>query len=47
MNEVGPGVVDVSLIYTNTDGTSEGEVHRLYVEEGGNGYLIVDDDVVG
>ena len=47
VDEVEPGVVDVSLVYTKTDGTSEGEVHRLYLEEGGDGYLVVDDDVVG
>ena len=47
VDEVETGVVDVSLIYTKPDGTSEAEVHRLYLEQGGNGYLIVDDDVVG
>ena len=45
--EVEPGVVDVSLIYTKADGTTVGEVHRLYLEQAGDVYLIVDDDVVG
>jgi eukaryotic-like serine/threonine-protein kinase len=47
VDAVEPGVVDVSLTYTKTDGTAEDEVHRLYLQEAGTGYLIVDDDVVG
>ncbi len=47
VEEVEPGVVDVSLVYTNNDGTAEDEVHRLFLEPAGDGYLIVDDEVVG
>ena len=47
VDEVEPGVVDVSLTYTADDGTAESEVHRLYLEQAGTGYRIVDDAVVG
>ena len=42
----GPGAVDVTLTYT-TDGSSEQEVRRIEVVEGGDGYLISGDAVVG
>ncbi|WP_193608866.1 serine/threonine-protein kinase [Nocardioides lijunqiniae] len=43
--EVEPGVVDVTLTYT-TDGASETEVRRLFVEESGGGLAITGDEVV-
>ncbi|MFW6774247.1 protein kinase domain-containing protein [Nocardioides sp. CPCC 205120] len=42
----GEGAVDVTLTYTS-DGSSESEVRRLYLERGDGGYLIVDDEVAG
>jgi eukaryotic-like serine/threonine-protein kinase len=42
----GPDAVDVTLTYT-TDGSSEQEVRRIEVVEGGDGYLISGDAVVG
>ena len=42
----GTGAVDVTLTYT-TDGSSEQEVRRIEVVEGGDGYLISGDAVVG
>jgi serine/threonine protein kinase len=42
----GSDAVEVSLTYT-TDGDSEQEVRRLQLEESDDGYLIVDDEVVG
>lgn len=44
--EVEPGVVDVTITYT-TDGSSQTEVRRLYLEETGDGLLIADDEIVG
>ncbi|MDN7120209.1 serine/threonine protein kinase [Nocardioides sp. ChNu-153] len=42
----GEDAVDVSLTYT-TDGSSQSEVRRLYLEPTDGGYLIVDDEVTG
>jgi hypothetical protein len=39
--------VDVSLTYTSSKGGVESEVRRIYLERGGNGYLIDDDAIVG
>ena len=44
--EVEPGVVDVTIIYT-TDGSSQTEVRRLDLEQSGGGLLIADDEIVG
>lgn len=39
----GPGAVDVTLLY---DGANQ-EVRRIYLERGDDGWLIVDDEIVG
>ena len=44
--EVEPDVVDVTITYT-TDGSSETEVRRLYLEEDDGELLIAADEVVG
>ncbi|MDP2772880.1 MAG: protein kinase [Nocardioides sp.] len=44
--EVEPGVVDVTITYT-TDGSSQTEVRRLYLEQSGGGLLIAGDEIVG
>jgi serine/threonine protein kinase len=41
------GAVDVSLTYVSTSGSSESEVRRIYVEPGGDSYLITGDQVIG
>jgi eukaryotic-like serine/threonine-protein kinase len=43
----GNNAVDVSLTYTSSNGGVESEVRRIYLERGGNGYLIDDDAIVG
>jgi serine/threonine protein kinase len=44
--EVEPGVVDMTLTYT-TDGSSQTEVRRLFVEEAGGGLAITGDERQG
>lgn len=41
----GPGAVDVTLTYT-TDGSSEQEVRRIWLERTADGYRITDDEIV-
>jgi serine/threonine protein kinase len=43
----GNNAVDVSLAYTNNDGSVQTEVRRLFLERAGNGYLISSDKIVG
>jgi serine/threonine protein kinase len=43
----GSGAVDVSLTYTRSDGGSEDEVRRIFVEQSGDGFVITGDEVVG
>ena len=43
----GDNAVDVSLSYTRSDGATESEVRRLFLEPGPTGYLITGDSVVG
>jgi hypothetical protein len=43
----GDGAVEVSLTYTDEDGSTETETRRIEVEETSSGYLITDDQVVG
>jgi hypothetical protein len=43
----GGDAVDVSLTYTQGDGSVDREVRRLYLERHGHDYRIVDDAVVG
>jgi len=43
----GDNAVDVSLSYTRSDGGTEREVRRLFLEPGPTGYLITGDSVVG
>ena len=40
-----PGAVDVDLVYT-TDGSSESETRRIYLEETDEGYLITGDEII-
>jgi serine/threonine protein kinase len=42
----GSDAVDVALVYT-TDGGTQREVRRIFVERGGDGYLISSDQIVG
>lgn len=41
----GADTVDVDLTYTKSDGSSEGETRRIYLEPSGNDYLISGDEV--
>lgn len=43
----GPDAVDVTLTYTTSDGGTDREVRRIWVEQTGDGYLITDDAIVG
>jgi eukaryotic-like serine/threonine-protein kinase len=43
----GNNAVDVSLVYTRSDGGSESEVRRLFLERRSTGYLITGDSVIG
>jgi hypothetical protein len=42
----GPDAVDVTLTYTSDGGTQQ-EVRRIFVERAEDGYLIIDDQIVG
>ena len=37
--------IDVDLRYTKSDGSSEGETRRIYLEQSGDDYLISGDDI--
>ena len=39
------GAVDVDLVYT-TDGSSQSETRRIYLEESADGYLITGDEII-
>lgn len=43
----GADAVDTTLTYTKSDGSTDHEVRRIYLERSGDGWLIRDDAVVG
>jgi serine/threonine protein kinase len=43
----GPDAVDVTLTYISSDGSTDQEVRRIFLERGDSGYLISDDAIVG
>ena len=42
----GQSAIDVTLTYTDSDGGTEGETRRLFLEQTDDGYLVADDQVL-